>query len=100
MPERRKQRRIPVRIDSFCKSASKSMMGHVSNLSAGGCRVMCALPLAEGEEIVLTLYAGQDGPMTLKGRVVSTSANGFGIKFEKMNPSVQFQMGEVLASLR
>ncbi|HYN06322.1 MAG TPA: PilZ domain-containing protein [Vicinamibacterales bacterium] len=97
--ERRKQRRIPVRIDSHWKSNSKSGMGHVSNLSAGGCRVTCGLPLAEGDQAVLTIYFDRDGAMTLSGRVVSTGPKGVGVKFENMTPSLRFQIGEILHSL-
>jgi hypothetical protein len=99
MPERRRQRRIPVRVDSYWKSLSKSGMGHVSDLSAGGCRVTCGLPLAVGDQTVLTLYFGSNGTMTLQGRVVSVGANGIGIKFEQMTSSLQYQIGEVLSSL-
>ena len=99
MAERRRQRRIPVRVDSFWKTTSKSGMGHVSNLSAGGCRVTCAIDLAVGDQTVLTMYFGTNGSMTLQGRVVSIGENGIGIKFEKMTGSLQYQIGEVLGSL-
>jgi hypothetical protein len=99
MAERRRQRRIPVRIDSYWKSMSKSGMGHVSNLSAGGCRVTCGIDLAVGDQTVLTMYFGQTGSMTLQGRVVTIGPKGIGIKFEKMTSSLQYQIGEVLGSL-
>ncbi|HYN06323.1 MAG TPA: PilZ domain-containing protein [Vicinamibacterales bacterium] len=98
--ERRKQRRLPVRIGSLWKSTSKSGMGHVSNLSVGGCRVTSGAALVEGDQTVLTMYFGQNGSMTLQGRVVSIGANGIGIKFEKMTGSLEYQINEVLASLR
>ncbi|HEY7475470.1 MAG TPA: PilZ domain-containing protein [Vicinamibacterales bacterium] len=99
MAERRRQRRIPVRVDSYWKTTSTSGMGHVSDLSAGGCRVICSLSLAVGDQTVLTMYFGSNGTMTLQGRVVSIGAKSIGIKFEKMTSSLQYQIGEVLSSL-
>jgi PilZ domain-containing protein len=99
MAERKRQRRIPVRIDSYWKSMSKSGMGHVANLSAGGCRVTCAMDLAVGDQTMLTMYFGQNGSMTIQGRVVSRGLNSIGIKFEKMTSSLQYQIGEVPGSL-
>jgi hypothetical protein len=60
---------------------------------------MSTLALAAGEQTVLTFYFGTNGTMTLQGRVVSIGPNGIGIKFDKMTPSTQYQIGEVINSL-
>ena len=97
--ERRKQRRIPVRIDTHFKSTTKAGIGHVSDLSAGGCRLTSNVPLAPGDQAVLTLYFDRDGSMTVTGRVVSIGAKGIGIKFENLSSSIQHQFREMLYSL-
>jgi len=97
--ERRKQRRIPVRIDTFCKGAAKAGMGRLADLSAGGCRITSSVPLAQGDQAVLTMYFGNDDSMTILGRVVSIGDKGIGLKFENVTPSLKFQIGEVLQSL-
>jgi hypothetical protein len=98
--ERRKQRRIPVRIDSYWKNGCKAGMGHLSNLSVGGCRLISKVPLEQGDHTVLTIYFGGSGSMTLEGHVVSTGSKGVGVKFDKMTASLEFQINEALQSLK
>jgi hypothetical protein len=100
MAERRRQQRIPVRIDGYWKSkGSKAGMGHVSNLSTGGCRLTTTLPLERGDRTILTLYFGRGGSITVQGRVVSGGSTSVGVKFENITSSLEFQIGEAMNRL-
>jgi hypothetical protein len=97
--ERRKQRRIPVRIDTYCKGTATAGIGHVADLSAGGCRVKSSVPLAMGDQAVLTMYFGRGGTISLLVSVVSIGDKGVGVKFENMTASLNYQVGELMQSV-
>jgi PilZ domain len=97
-PERRRQRRIPVRIDAYWKNCTKAGLAQVLNLSLGGCRLVSNLPLQMGDYTVLTIYFGPGGSMTLQGRVVSTGSKGVGVRFDNMTESLKFQITEAMQS--
>jgi PilZ domain-containing protein len=98
--ERRKQRRIPVRIDSYWKNCTKAGIGYVSNLSVGGCRLVSKIPLELGDHTVLTMYLGSGGTLTIQGHVVSAGSKGVGVQFDRMTASLEFQINEALQSLK
>ena len=95
-PERRRQRRIPVRIDAYWKNCTKAGLARVSNLSLGGCRLTSNLPLKMGDYTVLTIYFGSGGSMTLEGRVVSMSPKGFGVRFDNVTEMLKYQITEAM----
>jgi hypothetical protein len=94
--ERRTKRRVSVRVDTHYKGTARAGIGQVSNLSAGGCRMTSNVPLAPGDQVVLTFYFGRQGSITVPGLVVSIAARGAGIKFEKLTPSLEFQLDHIL----
>jgi hypothetical protein len=98
--ERRKQRRLAVRIDTYCKGTAKAGIGHVADLSAGGCRIQTKVPLAVGDTAVLTMYFGASGNISLLCRVVSIFDKGAGVKFENMTASLNYQFGELMEAIR
>lgn len=95
-PERRRQRRIAVRIDAYWKNCTKAGLAQVLNLSLGGCRLVSNLPLKMGDYTVLTIYFGSGGSMTLEGRVVSMSPKGFGVRFDNLTDSLKYQITEAM----
>ncbi len=99
MAERRRQRRIPVHVDAFCKGAAKSGIGQLCDLSVGGCRIASKLALTTGDEAVLTLYFDRNGSVTIRGRIVSTGPKGLGVKFEHVTVSQKFHLGEIIHAL-
>jgi hypothetical protein len=94
--ERRKKRRVSVRIDTFYKGTARAGIGQVSNLSASGCRMTSNVPLAPGDQVVLTFYFGKEGSITVLGRIVSIGSRGAGLKFENLTASLEYQLNEVL----
>ena len=92
--ERRKHRRVPVRIDGQWKGTSAGGLCKLANLSMGGCFLRAPAKPAPGESAVLTMYFDRHGPMTLEGRVVHVlPPSGFALQFHKMTPSLLFQLG-------
>lgn len=96
--ERRKHRRFPVRIDSYCRGTTQAGIGRVSDLSAGGCRITTSVPLVQGDTAVITMNV-TGRPMTLSGRVVAAGARGINIRFENLTASAEHALLEFLQSL-
>jgi hypothetical protein len=94
--ERRKKRRVSVRVDTYYKGTARAGIGQVSNLSTGGCRMTSNVPLAPGDQVVLTFYFGREGSITVLGRIMSVGAQDVGIKFEKLTRSLEYQLDQVL----
>jgi len=96
MSEHRVHQRFDVRLSAEVTTAERTFTGTTRNLSAGGCCVEGAYPLAEASEVRVDLFVVYDGiedermpPLTTRGTVqwaaeTDDGSHAAGIQFAGM----------------
>jgi c-di-GMP-binding flagellar brake protein YcgR len=86
--ENRRFRRVSVRFEIEYSGRSVSGTGTVQNISSTGALIEDAdPPLLSGGEVTLRFSIFEDSaPITIRGKVVRETENGFGVEFVEMDP--------------
>jgi hypothetical protein len=86
--ERRKHRRVPVRVLGFLSGNSHEVEGRTLDISLGGAKFESDLEVHPGKVIVVRLvHPGLDEPVSIEeARVQWVAQQTFGVKFQKVQP--------------
>jgi hypothetical protein len=95
--QRRRMRRhpiyLPVEVDG-----RKGVKGLINDLSLGGCRIGCTLPVKHGQHLPLRLHLpGQGSPIVIERAAVRwVGEKDFGLQFMSIPSNERERLGELL----
>ena len=94
--ERRKQPRVPKRIEGTWRGASGAMRCTVGDISLTGCYVHGLAAPAIGESTIVSI-AFPNASIELPGKVVYTDAGmGFGVQFQDLDEALAKRLGALI----